>query len=750
MYTVTVNKNLGENSIKEGESYELLSTKLSYLDPEERENLLSSSKKILENCIPPIIQDKQHKFNDTTGLVFGYVQSGKTLSFTTVMALAHDNDYRVAILIAGRTNLLLSQNTERLTEDIGDNRNISVTTNESDPDFVRKIDKSLKNSKGRLLIITILKHQDHINNLAQLFKDTRLKDSLNDRSIIIFDDESDQASLNTMASKNSKKATDESSAIFSSIKNLRSSIANHSYIQYTATPQANLLIDYIDLLSPQWHVLLDPGKSYTGGLTFFKEPLTKKLTYNIPEKERFHFKENKLTVPPQGLIDAIYKFILSSIFLSYDDFDMISERKKTKLNKTSMMIHPCFRKDSIETFFNWTESILDGLQQSIEANNLSFLNGKLEKYLLEYGILFNTKPELNKVAEIINNDFLGNYKVHQVVGGMEKKAFPWSFADHHILIGGQLLDRGFTVKNLIITYMPRDTKGKNNADTIEQRCRFFGYKKDYIDFCEVYLPKGLKSDYVSYVDHEINLRKILSTVELSEFKKAGSPMLSAAGINLTNNNRIGSALRSDQLKGFQYFEPPLNIDKNNEIVNDFINDIPHQLWDDLMPNLPKDQTENTKHKIVKVELVKIIELITKIDIGNAYEAIKLSNFERYIFNLIENHKQEFAWVIQIATDRKDGRPRTVSFDRDEKYKNPYKISALASNYPSYFGDSKLLLHTNSGGEKFGYNNEVILQIHKITAGENTTEPSIKGKCFYTLAFNFSEKFNQIYVTKILN
>ena len=28
--------------------------------------------------------------------------------------------------------------------------------------------------------------------------------------------------------------------------------------------------------------------------------------------------------------------------------------------------------------------------------------------------------------------------------------------------------------------MPRTTKSKSNADTIEQRCRFFGYKRDYI------------------------------------------------------------------------------------------------------------------------------------------------------------------------------------------------------------------------------------------------------------------------------
>ena len=58
MYTVTLNKDKGSNSIIEGKSYEQLSAKLIFLDKDERENLLSSSKKILENCIPPTIDKR--------------------------------------------------------------------------------------------------------------------------------------------------------------------------------------------------------------------------------------------------------------------------------------------------------------------------------------------------------------------------------------------------------------------------------------------------------------------------------------------------------------------------------------------------------------------------------------------------------------------------------------------------------------------------------------------------------------------
>ena len=36
---------------------------------------------------------------------------------------------------------------------------------------------------------------------------------------------------------------DNAGTIFSAIRNLRNVIPNHSFIQYTATPQANLLLD---------------------------------------------------------------------------------------------------------------------------------------------------------------------------------------------------------------------------------------------------------------------------------------------------------------------------------------------------------------------------------------------------------------------------------------------------------------------------------------------------------------------------
>ena len=95
--------------------------------------------------------------------------------------------------------------------------------------------------------------------------------------------------MNTFARSNSRSEDweeDQFSATYSSIIDLKSALPNHSLVQYTATPQGPLLINVMDLLSPDFHVVLTPGKAYTGGKTFFiDEP---DLILTIPPGEAHH------------------------------------------------------------------------------------------------------------------------------------------------------------------------------------------------------------------------------------------------------------------------------------------------------------------------------------------------------------------------------------------------------------------------------------------------------------------------------
>ena len=69
-----------------------------------------------------------------------------------------------------------------------------------------------------------------------------------------------------------------------------------------------------------------------------------------------------------------------------------------------------------------------------------------------------------------------------------------------------LWDRGFTVEGLTITYMPRGLGG-GNADTMQQRARFFGYKAAYLGYCRVFLERDARQGFEDYVEHEEFMRK---------------------------------------------------------------------------------------------------------------------------------------------------------------------------------------------------------------------------------------------------
>ena len=79
---------------------------------------------------------------------------------------------------------------------------------------------------------------------------------------LIIDDEADAITPNTAVAKN------EESATYADIKSLRESIGIHTYLGYTATPQAHLVIDQFDSISPEFAVVLD-GPGYIGYENYF-------------------------------------------------------------------------------------------------------------------------------------------------------------------------------------------------------------------------------------------------------------------------------------------------------------------------------------------------------------------------------------------------------------------------------------------------------------------------------------------------
>lgn len=751
------------HSVITGESFDKLYSTLSHLNDSEKLNLKKSSIEIIENCVSPNFTS--HNKENNTGLVIGKIQSGKTLSFTTVISLLRDNGYKIVIVISGRTKLLLGQTIDRLKDDLVKNdRYISILTNAEDKnkksDSIRQIKRVLKRKSShnsKTIIIPVLKHQNWLGGLKELFAHDEVKFLLKKNSIIIIDDEADQASLNTKARRNKRFGLQDESAIFASIKNLRYVLPNHSYIQYTATPQAPLLIDTAAILSPEWHVILKPGINYTGGEEFFNE--FNHIVDIIPIEGNYPPNLNELTSPPKSLEESIKEFLILSAFMGGD-----IEGLNKYNDRATMLIHPTWKVNAdenvvaIETFFDWTQNIIDSLEKDLEKNDYSSFEkiyDKVKFRLMEIGLQYNDS-EIEIVMETILDWVIDDLIIHQVTGGKLKSGeeFPWDNNRYHILIGGQLLDRGFTVENLIMTYMPRDTVGNNQADTIEQRCRFYGYRRKYINFCRVYITNGLKQDYLDYNEHEKELHEYLSKHSLNEFLVNGSKMMMSRNLIPTNMSRISDSIISNHLKGFQHFNPqPPYLFENDMLINNFKKKISIYKNGELKPKNINHQKNNVTHLVSKVPIQVIIELLLDYEINNKYEILKKSTILRYIDFLKEEYN--FCWVIEIAYKREDARERTVKYiEKPKSGKNQFIISTLDAgdtkfdNGEVYFADRKLLIETEKekSSHKFGFNGELIIQIHRTKATKSSGH-GIRGKEFYSLAFVFSDKLKNRYISK---
>jgi hypothetical protein len=87
----------------------------------------------------------------------------------------------------------------------------------------------------------------------------------------------------------------------------------------------------------------------------------------------------------------------------------------------------------------------------------------------------------------------------------------WRHAEGWILVGGQAVDRGFTVDSLTVTYMPRGV-GMGNADALQQRARFLGYKRHYLGLCRIFLGGDTRDGFEDYVEHENIMRAELKRI----------------------------------------------------------------------------------------------------------------------------------------------------------------------------------------------------------------------------------------------
>lgn len=482
------------------------------LPREAGEAVIEAAASILARGVNP-----NERENHQTGLVVGYVQSGKTLSFTTVMALARDNGYRLIITVAGTSTSLLGQSTRRLrndlfVDDVDGYLRWATFTNPTDTEgnwrAIEQVldewrDPQVPESERPTVLITVMKNHRHLANLIALL--SRL--DLNDVPTLIVDDEADQASLNTLVNRGRESTT------YRRLLELRDVLPCHTFLQYTATPQAPLLINIIDSLSPDFVEVLEPGEEYVGGRAFFSEAhnLVRLIPYDdVPSDD------NPLVEPPASLLDALRIFFVGVAA------GLIQGRSRSNANR-SMLVHPSRETAQHQEYRIWIGQVFDEWRRLMslpegDPDRTDFI----EDFQEAHAELARTVPQLpsfDEIANVLPRAFrLTSIEEVNTRGRRGTPTIDWSRSYGWILIGGQAMDRGFTVEGLTVTYMPRG-RGVGNADTIQQRGRFFGYKRPYLGYCRTYLEQDVLTAFEEYVEHEEEMRR-----QLRRVRDAGAPL----------------------------------------------------------------------------------------------------------------------------------------------------------------------------------------------------------------------------------
>jgi hypothetical protein len=466
----------------DGEERKQLETHLLKIKEEEREKIFLTAAKILSKC-----PDPNEKEGSTTGLALGKVQSGKTSSFISLTALAFDNKYRVVIILAGTKNNLLDQNKKRvhkqLNLDYRTDRKIASLTTLGNIDGVQEQEVSAILESGGNILITLLKHHEHINHISTIFSSP----DLNYYPTLIIDDEGDQASLNN------KRKKGQSSSTYREIRQLKNTFKLHGFVAFTATPQANLLIETLDDLSPEFCILIEPGSGYTGGSTFHGEDQEKYMRA-IPEKE-IPFED----VIPDSFLQALGDyFVGASIRTLRGDTDY-----------HSMLVHTSVSKREHHNVGEMVRALIEKWKSSIILPNSDPARINVENILFARykSLIENSDREYHDWPAVM--DQIKKEMKHLrtwVVNSSPNAEVPTDRLNlkNNIFIGGNMLERGVTLEGLAITYLTRRAK-ESQADTVEQRARWFGYKESYLDVCRVYAPLDVIQGFANLLGDEDDL-----------------------------------------------------------------------------------------------------------------------------------------------------------------------------------------------------------------------------------------------------
>lgn len=489
------------------------------------------------------------------GLVVGYVQSGKTANFTGVAAKAVDAGYRLIIVLTGTTDLLRGQTQRRLDKELVGFENLMRGVDDDDEEALLTVDyasdpdwdvfvrhgalpstlgvsdvyrltthagdyKSLKQGISSLdfdridpalplnaavnlhraptRIAIVKKNKAVLKKLVADLK--RITAKLADIPVLIIDDESDQASINTSDPQKWEKGRTERTAINELISQLLHLLPRGQYVGYTATPFANVFVDpsdAVDIFPRDFILALDRAPGYMGATDFHDlDRFAEDETPTVATSNEMAFVRPVVDEDAEAALqEAIDAFVLTgAIKLHREHVTSTNGRFKHH----TMLVHESVKQadhrelaDTIRDLWRtsgyYGAGGLKRLETLFDEDIKPVMNARADDEPVPAAFA-DVKPYVGEVVTRIEGS--ANDPVLIVNGDKDAAKEDVDFerrAVWRILVGGTKLARGFTVEGLTVSYYRRVTK---QQDTLMQMGRWFGFRGGYKDLVRLYIGRG--------------------------------------------------------------------------------------------------------------------------------------------------------------------------------------------------------------------------------------------------------------------
>lgn len=533
------------------------------------------------------IQEKFDYKSNLTGLLLGNVQSGKTAQMLGSIAKFADEGFDLFILLS-TDNIYLQQQT--LLRAKSSLTSLNIIGEDDDLTFL-----TAKLSKPTLVILK--KNTNILKKWRNLISSSGLASG---RPVVIFDDEADAASLNTLVNKKSI------SQINNHLNSLKELFTGSIYIQVTATPQSVLLQSSISGWKPSFVEYFSPGSNYIGGDFIYSEP--KSFCIKITNENELDDIKSGADFLPLGLRSALLTYLI-----------ICSEFSLKGKSNCNFLVHPSVRIADHESFATILGENLNSFLFEItdESTRASFLK-ELSNTWLD---LQSSQPDISSLEDVKEKvlEILDQQNLSIIVLNSKTSVGVTYNIGFNILIGGNSLGRGVTLQNLQVVYYCRKSKTPQ-ADTFWQHARVFGYDR-VKGLLRVFTPPSLFELF-----KELNYSNKLLIQQIVSSGIEGIQLIYPKNINPTRKNVLDKDYLNVLVGGVNLFST-----------------YPSDSSTSHLDSLLAEYDESEKHDITGKGFLEVLEAIGK-DRINEWESTKFQNCTKALIE--KRPTQKFTIIVR--------------------------------------------------------------------------------------------------------